>query len=126
MKPVHLALILFSASLLFPAGCASTGPHGDSRASRNSVRNQAGLLRHPYELPKRAKHLTLSLMLRASEGSFVYTLTDPRGTVTWQGRVSAGQSCNETRPFTPVPGKWVLTLEMENATGSYDVAWKSE
>lgn len=126
MKPVRIALLVLLASLRFPAGCASTGHHGDSRASRNSVRNQAGLLRHPYELSKRAKHLTLSLTLRASEGAFVYTLSDPHGTTMWQGRVSAGQSLNEARPFKPVPGKWVLTLEMENATGSYDVAWKSE
>ncbi|MCX5646489.1 MAG: hypothetical protein NTZ17_17680 [Phycisphaerae bacterium] len=126
MKPVRITLLVLIASLLFPAGCVSTGHHGQSTTSSRSVRNEAGIRRLPYELPKSAAHLSLSLTLRASEGSFVYTLVDPHGTVVWQGRVSAGQSCNETRPFTPVPGKWLLTLEMENATGSYDIAWKSE
>jgi len=126
MKPVYVVVLVLMASLLCQAGCVSTGHRGDSKASRNSVRNQAGLLRHPYELSKRAKHLTLSLALRASEGAFVYTLVDPHGTVVWQGRVNAGQNLNETRPLKPVLGRWVLTLEMENATGSYDIAWKSE
>jgi len=126
MKPIHVVMLVLVTSLLYPAGCASTGHRGDSKTSRNSVRNQAGLLRYPYELSKRAKHLTLSLTLRTSEGAFDYTLIDPHGAVVWQGRVSAGQSLNETRPLKPVLGRWVLTLEMENATGSYDIAWKSE
>lgn len=126
MKPVHVVMLVLMASLLSPAGCASTGHHGDSKASSNSVRNQSGLLRHPYELSKKAKHLTLSLTLRASEGAFVYTVVDPRGAVAWQGQVGAGQSLSETRPLKPVLGRWVLTLEMENATGSYDIAWKSQ
>jgi hypothetical protein len=126
MKPVRVTLLVLIASLLFPAGCASTGHHGQSTTSSRSIRNEAGMRRLPYELPKSAAHLSLSLTLRASEGSLVYTLVDPDGTVVWQGRVNASQSLNESRPLKPVPGKWLLTLEMENATGSYDIAWKSE
>ena len=68
----------------------------------------------------------MSLTVHASEGAFAYTLADPQGTVAWQGRVGAGQSLTETRSFKPVPGKWVLTLGMENVTGSYEITWKSE
>ena len=126
MKPVHVIMLVLAAFLLSPAGCASIGHHGDSKASSNSIRNQSGLLRYPYELSKRAKHLTLSLTLHASEGAFAYTVVDPRGAVAWQGRVAAGQSLSETHPLTPTLGRWILTLEMESATGSYDIAWKSE
>jgi hypothetical protein len=126
MKPVRVTLLVLLASLLFPAGCASTGHHGQSTASRRSIRNESGTRRLPYELPKSAAHFSLSLTLHVSEGSFVYTLVDPHGTVVWQGRVNAGESLNESRPLKPVRGKWVLTLDMENATGSYDIAWKSE
>ena len=126
MKPVHVVILVLAAFLLSPAGCTSLGHHGDSKASSNSVRNQSGLLRHPYELSQKAKHLTLSLTLHASEGAFVYTVVDPRGAVAWQGRVGAGQNLSETRPLQPVRGRWILTLEMENATGRYDIAWKSQ
>jgi hypothetical protein len=126
MKPVHIITLVLAAFLLSAAGCASLGHHGDSKASSNSVRNQSGLLRYPYELSRKAKDLTLSLTLHASEGAFVYTVVDPRGAVAWQGRVATGQSLNETRPLKPMRGRWALTLEMENATGSYDIAWKSK
>ena len=45
-----------------------------------------------------------------------------------RGRVESprARACNETRPLQPVLGRWILTLEMENATGSYDIAWKSQ
>ena len=126
MRLVPIVSLVLLASLVLPAGCASTGHQGQSRASRNSVRNQSGLLRHPYELSKRARHFSVSLTLHASEGFFLYTLVDPHRTPVWQGRVDAGQSLNEIHPLKPVPGKWVLTLNMENATGSYDIEWKSE
>lgn len=126
MKLVRVASLVLLASLFLPAGCASTGHQGQSSARHNSVRNQSGLLRHSYELSKQAKHFSLSLTLHASEGSFVYTLADPHGTVAWEGRVKAGENLKETRPVKPVPGKWILTLTMENATGSYDIEWKSE
>jgi hypothetical protein len=126
MKPVRVTLLVLIASLVFAAGCASTGHHGLSMTSSRAVCNEAGLRRVPYELPKSAARFSLSLTLRASEGSLVYTLVDPHGTVMWQGRVDAGQSLNESRPWKPVPGKWVLILEMENATGHYDIEWKSE
>ena len=125
MESVRLAGVMLLLSCL-ASGCASSGLQVQSRASRQSVRNESGALRFPYELPKSAGHLSLSLTLRVSAGSFVYTLVDPRGTPTWQGRVNAGQSINESRTLKPAPGKWILTLAMESATGGYDVVWKSE
>jgi hypothetical protein len=89
------------------------------------VRNESGSLRFPYELSRAARQFSACLTLRASAGSFAYSLVDPRGTPVWQGQVGAGQSCNESRDLKPLPGKWVLTLTMQSVTGSYDVAWKS-
>jgi len=125
MKLVRLTVLVLLASSLFPAGCSS-GHRGESRASRQSIRNEFGSLRIPYELPKRAAHFSLSLNLHASAGSFVYTLVDPQGTPVWQGSVDAGQSLNESRLLKPIAGKWVLTLVTQGTTGSYDVVWKSE
>ena len=126
MKLIRVTSLVLMTSLFLLAGCASAGHHGESRASRKSVSNQTGLSRIPYELPKSAAHLTLSLSLHASEGFFAYTLTDPRGTPVWQGQVGKGQTLNESRTFKPLPGKWVLTLTLENTSGSYDVTWKSD
>jgi hypothetical protein len=126
MKLVPLASLVLLASLVFPAGCASSGPQGQSRASHNSVRNQSGLMRHSYELSRRAQQFSLSLACHASEGFFVYTLVDPHGTTAWEGRVKAGQNFKQSHPLQPVPGKWTLTLTMESTTGSYDLEWKNE
>jgi hypothetical protein len=126
MKLVRCASLVLGASLALSAGCASSGHHGESRASRNAVRNETGLLRIPYELPKSAAHLSLVLTLHASEGSFAYSLVDPHGTPLWQGRVTRGQDLSESRAFKAVPGKWVLNLTMEDATGRYDATWKSD
>ena len=126
MKAVLIASLAVLASLVLPAGCAATGHQGQSSARHNAVRNQSGQLRHPYELSKHARRFSLSLILHASEGAFVYTLADPHGATAWEGRVDSGQSLKEIHPLKPVPGKWILTLTMENATGSYDLEWKSE
>ncbi len=126
MIRIRIASLVLMISLLVLAGCVSPGHHGESRASRKSVSNQTGLSRIPYEVPKATARLTLSLSLHASEGSFTYALTDPRGTPMWQGQVAKGQTLNESRTFKPLPGKWVLTLTLENTSGSYDVTWKSD
>ena len=63
---------------------------------------------------------------KETDAPVIYTLVDPHGMPAWQGRADAGQSLNQTRTLKPVPGKWGLTLSMENATGRYDIAWKSE
>ncbi len=126
MKVVGIVSLAFLLSLALTGGCASVGLHAEPKTNHNSVRNQTGLVRHPYDLPKGAKQLSLSLTLHATEGAFTYTLTDPQGTVAWQGRVGAGESLTETRVFKTVVGKWVLTLGMENATGNYEMTWKPE
>ena len=126
MKLIRSAGLIVLAFAALPAGCSSTAGHsGESRASRQSVRNESGSLRFPYELPKAARQFSASLSLRASSGSFAYSLVDPRGTPVWQGRVGAGQTFNQSRDLKPLPGKWFLTLTMQSVTGSYDVAWKS-
>jgi hypothetical protein len=121
--PLSLALL---ASLVLPAGCSSPALQDVSRTSRNTVRNQSGPLRHPYEVSHQAKDLSVVLTFNVSEGSFLYTLTDPQGTPVWQGRADKGENMNETRAFAPVPGKWLLTLKMESVTGSYQIQWKSK
>ena len=126
MRQVRIVALVLAASCILSAGCSSPGPQGQSRASRNSFSNRTGLLRLPYELPKSAAHLSVTLILRASEGFFGYTLTDPRGTPAWEGRANTGQPFTESRTFKAVPGKWVLTLTMQSTSGSYDVAWKSD
>ena len=126
MKLVRVAWLIALACSVLPAGCSSTaGRSSESRASRQSVRNESGSLRFPYELSQAARQFSASLSLRASSGSFGYSLVDPHGTPVWQGRVGAGQAFSQSRDLKPLPGKWVLTLTMESVTGSYDVAWKS-
>jgi len=124
MKLVRVMSFALLASFLVLGGCSS-GQRGQSKASRQAVRNESGSLRIPYDQPRSASRLTLSLSLRASAGSFVYTLVNPQGDPEWQGWVNAGQTLNESRPLKPMAGKWVLTLVMQGVTGSYDVVWES-
>jgi hypothetical protein len=124
MKIVHLLSPMLLASIVLFAGCSS-GHRGESRVSRRSVQNESGSLRIPYDLSRSASRFSLSLTLRASEGSFVYTLTDPQGTPVWQGWINAGQSLNESRPLRPLAGKWILTLVLQGTTGSYNALWES-
>lgn len=126
MKVLRAFWLVLLVSCVLGAGCSSTARHaGESTASRQSVRNQSGSLRFPYELSKAARQFSLTVALQASAGSFAYSLVDPRGTPVWQGRVGKGETFKESRDLKPLAGKWVLTLNMENVAGSYDVAWKS-
>lgn len=126
MKRVSFLSLVLLSSLLFSAGCRSTAPRDAARTSRNTVRNQSGQLRHPYEMSKKVNQFSVTLTFHVSEGSFLYSLADPQGTPMWQGRVDAGQNMNETRSFKPMPGKWLLTMSMENVTGNYEIEWKGE
>ncbi len=126
MKRVRALSLILLASAVLSGGCFSTaGRYGESRITRQSLRNESGSLRFPHDLSRAAREFSVSLALRASAGSFAFSLVDPHGTPVWQGQVGAGQSGKESRDFKPVPGRWILTLTMRNVTGSYDLAWQS-
>ena len=125
MRAVRVASIVLLASFLLPAGCSAPARQGQAKTSRQSIRNQSGTLRYPYELPKAARQFSLSLTMQTSNGSFAYALVDPQGAMVWEGRVDTGKSLSESRDLKSLPGKWVLTLTMENTTGSYEIGWAS-
>jgi len=126
MKTGHIVTFMLLASFVLQASCSSAGRHGQATTGHRPVQNQSGSARYPYELPDRAEHLSISLTVTASAGSFIYSVTDPLGAPAWQGRVDEGQKLDESRTLKPLPGKWVLTLTLENATGGYDITWSSK
>ena len=87
MESVRIAGVMLLLSC-FVSGCSSPGRQVQFQASRQSVRNESGAVRFPHEMPQSAGHLSLSLTLRVSTGSFAFTLVDPRGAPAWQGRVN--------------------------------------
>ena len=85
-----------------------------------------GVERYVYSVPEAAALLRLELALEVEAGGLAWTLRDPAGAVRWQGRLAAGESLAETRPFDAVPGEWRLVLALDDATCQYTARWRPE
>ncbi len=76
-----------------------------------------------FEVTSAMVDTTLHLTLTVEGGAAGWTLTDPAGTVQWEGELAAGQSLDEIRSFAPVVGLWTLALDFGEASGEYAVEW---
>lgn len=62
-----------------------------------------------------------------STGTMAWTITDANGVVQRSGRAAAGEIVNDAHTFVdPAPGRWELTVELNDAAGRYEAEWQAE
>jgi len=94
--------------------------HGSDKGFRQKTDQQ----KVDFEVAKAATRARLSVEIRLPEGVMRFRLVDPAGKERLQGEVRSGNGTFDTREIPAIAGIWKLTLERENASGSYETHWR--
>jgi len=59
-------------------------------------------------------------------GQLVFRLSSPDGQVQWEEAFTAPANYTQKFDLDATPGIWRLEIELENATGDYNIKWESK
>ena len=85
--------------------------------------NRFRLREHTYSANFLMRSVNIQVILWIDKGTATYNLLDPNGEVRWQGEVTSGEHFNEARGFGAVTGEWTIQIDLNSASGRYDVYW---
>jgi hypothetical protein len=68
----------------------------------------------------------LQVQLHVDYGVIRWRLVDPNGVLVWDETFSAPVSLVENREMELLPGRWVIEIGLETASGGYDIQWRAE
>lgn len=84
---------------------------------------ETGTVRYEYRVGRAAPAVWLRLRVEVASGTIHWTVTDPEGVIRWADVATGGVHVDETREMSPVPGLWLLKLELSDASGYYGLHW---
>ena len=58
-------------------------------------------------------------------GRLVFKLSSPDGLIQWEEAFTAPADYQHTLDLDVTPGTWKLEIELENATGNYNIEWRA-
>ena len=111
-------ILLLDIGLLALAAQTATK---DSLEARDSFTNQTDVKVFELEVSEHARAVRLRLALAADTGCLRWTLTDAEGIVRGAGDLREGREEYDSGNLLPAAGRWVLRIERENASGTYDL-----
>jgi hypothetical protein len=93
------------------------------RHSRSDFADKTETTVHTLDVLPAMTTVELRMRVRVRDGAFSWKLVDPAGDVQWEDGVVGSGHKSGSRRFEAVEGVWTLELQLESASGSYDVAW---
>jgi hypothetical protein len=129
MRKVGLFIFLAAGFLLGLPGCSSS-VNGTSQISTRSEKSTftAKTMTQETELiiePSMAFHTLSIRRIKLTAGQLTLTLVGPDESVAWEQTYVA--PADVRRDLTPdsLTGKWILRIEVSEASGSYDLVWRA-
>lgn len=122
-KHVVLGLIFVLASLWLLTACVS---HSTTRSVSNVSRtldNSTDVETFTLDVKPLADSVDLQMHYNLTGGSVTWTLTDPQGTVQWEGTAMRDEQLS--RHFGTIAGEWMLDITAESADGKYSMEWEA-
>lgn len=110
---------------------ATTAAPGRAQSSSSSISkserfsNETATKQHELVMNDSMSVSRLKLRAGIESGELSFRLVDPRGVTRLDGRRESGNVVADTGDLEPVPGTWELELELENATGQYELDWSA-
>jgi len=122
--PVILLAIIISISV---QACSGTGTSSTTSSSFRSdftveTRTEIDELEIKSEMSSNTLRIT---KLSLDAGQLVFRLSSPDGKVQWEKTFTAPVNYQHTFELEVTPGVWKLEIELENATGNYDIQWNT-
>ena len=122
---LQVALVAILALTFVPA-CSSTGTHSAATGTSRShftakTRIEVGEL----EVKPVMSSNILKIKTRLDAGQLTLRLFKPAGDVQWEKTLATRANYQQTFSLDVTPGTWKLEIELENASGNYDIQWKA-
>ncbi len=122
------AILLVTGVLLALTGCYST----INGTSQISTRSEKLNFTHATEIketelviePGMEFHTLSIRKINLSSGAIKFTLIGPDESVVWEQAFADSTDFQRDLTLDAIQGKWLLRIELTNATGSYDLVWR--
>jgi hypothetical protein len=75
--------------------------------------------------PEMTSNILMINKMSLESGRLVFKLSSPDGGIQWEEAFTAPADYQHTLDLDVTPGIWKLEIELENATGDYDIEWRA-
>ena len=122
----RVALFVILVSIVVPA-CTSAGTRSETaRTSRSDFSFETRRDVDELEVkPDMRSNILRIKKMSLEAGQLVFRLSSPDGQVQWEKAFTAPASYQGAFELEVTPGLWKLEIELEDATGSYDIRWEA-
>jgi len=128
MKPrtiLQVALVAIFALTFVPA-CSSTGTHSAATStSRSNFTAKTRIEVDELEVEPVMSFNILKIKTGLDAGQLTFRLFKPAGDVQWEKTLTTHANYQQTFNLDLTPGTWKLEIELENASGNYNIQWKA-
>jgi hypothetical protein len=104
------------------ATAPTAGGHESKEARTISFVNRTNVAEYPFHLDSATEVVRLNLSVEVEHGLVRWELIDPSGAVRSNIGTTERARMDETE-LTGMPGKWLLRMKFEDATGRYNISW---
>jgi hypothetical protein len=120
-KNFDSAIVLFGLLALISFDVRPAGHSNVEEVERFKARTDT--VRYELTSPDGAATARQRVLAVIEGGSAKWSLVDPDGRTRIQGEGSGNIQTDTGEIEDPVAGTWILTLDLQNATGHYQVNW---
>jgi len=122
-KNFDSAIVLFALLALISFDVRPAGHSNVEEVERFTARTET--VRYELTSPDGAESARQRVRAVIEGGSAKWSLVDPEGRTRIEGEGSGNIQTDTGEIEAPVAGTWILTLDLKDATGHYQVIWKS-
>jgi hypothetical protein len=127
IKPtLYITLFAILVSILVQACSGTVTSLTATSTSRTSFSKETSIEEVELQLkPEMVSHVLGIKKILLNAGRSAFKLTSPDGQIQWEEAFTAPANYQYSFDLDVIPGVWKLEIELEDATGSYDIQWRA-
>ena len=127
IKPMLNMTFFAILVVIFLQACSSNGISSTaSSTSRISFSGETSIEANELEIkPEMSSNILTIKKMNLKSGQLIFKLSSPDGHIQWEETFTAPADYQHTLNLEVTPGTWKLQIELKDATGNYDLAWKA-
>ena len=123
---LNVTLLAILVSICVQA-CSGTGTSSTaSSTSRTAFSSETSIEVDELEIkPEMSSNILSIKKMSLDSGRLVFKLSSPDGRIQWEEAFTAPADYQHPFDLDVTPGIWKLEIELENATGNYNIQWRA-
>jgi len=119
-------LLAILVSIFFQACSGSVTSSAGSSTSQTAFSSETSVTVNELDIKPEMSSNTLRIKkISLDSGRIVFKLSSPDGQIQWEEAFTGPVDKQYTFDLDATPGIWKLEIELENATGNYDIEWRA-